>query len=139
MKHLVLCLLFLSAFFAVSASAEDIQTDAHVAYIVDYQTGAVMLDKNGEERIEPASLTKLMTVYLLFEQLKSGKMKLSDMLTVSETAWRMQGSKMFVELGNQIRLEDLLRGIIVQSGNDACVVVAEAMAGSEQAFAERMN
>jgi len=139
MKHLVLCLLFLPAFFAVSASAEDIQTDAHVAYIVDYQTGAVMLDKNGEERIEPASLTKLMTVYLLFEQLKSGKMKLSDMLTVSETAWRMQGSKMFVELGNQIRLEDLLRGIIVQSGNDACVVVAEAMAGSEQAFAERMN
>ena len=139
MKRLICCLLFLSVFVVASASAQDIQTDAHMVYIVDYQTGAVLLDKNGGERIEPASLTKLMTAYLLFEQLKSGKMKLSDMLTVSKTAWQMQGSKMFVELGNQIRLEDLLRGIIVQSGNDACVVVAEAMAGSEQAFAERMN
>ncbi len=74
MKRLICCLLFLFAFAAARASAQDIQTDAHMVYIVDYQSGAVLLDKNGGERIEPASLTKLMTVYLLFEQLKSGKM-----------------------------------------------------------------
>ena len=121
------------------ARADDMETTAHVVLITDFQTGAVLMDKGGDERIEPASLTKLMTAYLIFEQLKSGKLKLTDMMTVSQNAWKTQGSKMFVELGKQIPLEDLLRGIIVQSGNDACVVVAEAMAGSEQAFAERMN
>jgi D-alanyl-D-alanine carboxypeptidase (penicillin-binding protein 5/6) len=139
MRRLIFLSMLLIAAVAGPARAEDIQTTAHVVLITDFQTGATLMDRGGEERIEPASLTKLMTAYLLFEQLKSGKMKLSDMLTVSERAWRIQGSKMFVELGNQIRLEDLLRGIIVQSGNDACMVVAEAMAGSEEAFAERMN
>src|SRR6202008_5063992 len=75
--------------------------------------------------------------YLLFEALKSGKVKMTDSFPVSERAWRTHGSKMFVELHNQIKLEDLLQGIIVQSGNDACVVVAEALAGSVEAFAER--
>ena len=97
------------------------------------------MDKNGEGKIEPASLTKMMTAYLLFEALKSGKLKLTDSFPVSERAWRMQGSKMYVELGNNIKIEDLLRGIVVQSGNDACIVVAEGMAGSEESFAERMN
>lgn len=121
------------------ARAEDLQTTAQTLYIVDYQTGAVLADKNSTARIEPASLTKMMTAYLVFEALKNGKLKLTDTFPVSERAWRMQGSKMYVELNNSIKLEDLLRGIIVQSGNDACIVVAEGMAGSEEAFADRMN
>src|SRR6516165_6909382 len=106
-----------------AARAEEIQTTAQTIYIVDFQTGAVMMDKNSTARIEPASLTKMMTAYLAFEALKAGKIKLTDTLPVSQRAWRIQGSKMFVELGNNIKFEDLLRGIIVQSGNDACVVV----------------
>jgi D-alanyl-D-alanine carboxypeptidase (penicillin-binding protein 5/6) len=123
----------------LQARAEDIETTAQTLYIVDYQTGAVLVDKNSTGRIEPASLTKMMTAYLIFEALKSGKLKLTDTFPVSERAWRMQGSKMYVELNNSIKLEDLMRGIIVQSGNDACIVVAEGMAGSEEAFADRMN
>jgi len=131
--------LFAAVFISGKAAAEDIQTTADVAYIVDFQTGAVLMDKEGEKQIEPASMSKLMTVYLVFEDLKAGKIKLSDSFPVSERAWRTQGSKMFVELHGQIKLEDLLQGIIVQSGNDACVVVAEALAGSVEAFAEREN
>ncbi|HSY87520.1 MAG TPA: D-alanyl-D-alanine carboxypeptidase family protein [Verrucomicrobiae bacterium] len=146
MKHhplgLSLIIAFAWAVVAVpllAARAADIQTTAETLYITDYQTGAVLMDKNGEGKIEPASLTKMMTAYLLFEALKSGKLKLTDSFPVSERAWRMQGSKMYVELGNNIKIEDLLRGIVVQSGNDACIVVAEGMAGSEESFAERMN
>jgi D-alanyl-D-alanine carboxypeptidase (penicillin-binding protein 5/6) len=139
MKYAITCLIVALAFIARNAAAEDIQTTADVAYIIDYQTGAVLLDKDGEKQIEPASMSKLMTIYLIFEDLKAGKVKLSDSFPVSERAWRTQGSKMFVELHNQIKLEDLLQGIIVQSGNDACVVVAEALAGSVEAFAEREN
>jgi D-alanyl-D-alanine carboxypeptidase (penicillin-binding protein 5/6) len=139
MKRRIACLLVVFAFIARIAAAENLDTPADAVYSVDYQTGAVMLDKNGEERLEPASLTKLMTAYIVFAQLRSGKLRLTDSFTVSEHAWRTQGSKTFVELGNQIKLEDLLRGIIIQSGNDACVVVAEGVAGSEAAFADRMN
>ncbi len=139
MKHRIACLLLVLAFVARAAAAEQIDTTANVAYIVDYQTGAVLLDKNGDQQIEPASMSKLMTVYLLFEALKSGKVKMTDSFPVSERAWRTQGSKMFVELHNQIKVEDLLQGIVVQSGNDACVVVAEAMAGSVESFAEQEN
>ena len=139
MRRLIFLSMLLAAVGVGLARAEDIQTTAHVVLITDFQTGATLMDKGGEERIEPASLTKLMTAYLVFEQLKAGKLKLTDMFTVSENAWKTQGSKMFVELGKQIALEDLLRGIIVQSGNDACVVVAEGLAGSEEAFADRMN
>ena len=124
---------------AANAAAEDIMTTADVAYIIDYQTGTVLLDKAGEKQIEPASMSKLMTIYLVFEDLKAGKIKLTDMFPVTERAWRTQGSKMFVELHNQISLGDLLQGIIVQSGNDACVVVAEGIAGSVEAFVEREN
>ena len=139
MKRWIIYLLVVLAFVARGAAAEQIDTTANVAFIVDYQTGAVLLDKNGDERIEPASMSKLMTIYLLFEGLKGGKIKMSDSFPVSERAWRTQGSKMFVELHNQIKVEDLVQGIIVQSGNDACVVIAEAMAGSVEAFAEREN
>jgi D-alanyl-D-alanine carboxypeptidase (penicillin-binding protein 5/6) len=121
------------------AHAEDVRTSAQSVYIVDYQTGSVMLDRDSTERGEPASLTKMMTAYLAFEALKTGKIKLTDTLPVSGKARRTQGSRMFLERGSNVGFEDLLRGIIVQSGNDACVVVAEGLAGSEEAFVERMN
>ncbi len=99
----------------------------------------VLLEKNADIEMPPSSMTKLMTIYLVYERLKQGKMKLDDELLVSERAWKMGGSKMFVQVGTQVRVEDLIRGVIVQSGNDACIVLAEAIAGSEEQFAELMN
>jgi D-alanyl-D-alanine carboxypeptidase (penicillin-binding protein 5/6) len=109
------------------------------AVVIDYQTGAVLLDKDADKSIPPSSMTKLMTAYLVYERLKQGQLKLTDELPVSERAWRMGGSKMFVQLGTSVKVEDLIRGMIVQSGNDACIVLSEGIAGSEEGFAELMN
>jgi D-alanyl-D-alanine carboxypeptidase (penicillin-binding protein 5/6) len=116
-----------------------IDTQARTAMIVEADTGAVLLDKRGDQRIPPASMSKVMTAYLVFDYLKQGRAKLEDELPVSERAWRTGGSKMFVPLGKRVKIDDLLRGMIVQSGNDACVVLAEGLAGSEAAFVEQMN
>ncbi len=116
-----------------------IDTTARWAYIQDFDTGASLLEKQADEEVPPSSMTKLMTIYLLYDQLKQGRMKLDDELPVSEKAWRMQGSKMYVPVGGMVRVEDLIRGIIVQSGNDAAIVVAEAIGGSEEQFVEKMN
>jgi len=121
------------------AGAATIETQAEQAFLVDFNTGAVLLNKNGDQRMPPSSMSKMMTAYMVFERLKDGRLSLDDELTVSEKAWRKGGSKMFVEVGNQVRVEDLLRGVIVQSGNDACIVLAEGLAGSEEAFADQMN
>jgi len=99
----------------------------------------VLLDKNADERIPPASMSKVMTAYIVFGMLKEGRAKLTDELPVSERAWRLQGSKMFVPIGGRISIDDLLKGVIIQSGNDACLVLAEGLAGSEEAFVELMN
>lgn len=107
--------------------------------MIDYDTGAVLLEKNAEEPTAPASMSKLMTLYMIFERLKSGSLRLEDTFPVSEKAWSMKGSKMFVGVNTRVKLEDLLRGIIVQSGNDACIVIAEALAQHEAAFAEEMT
>ena len=115
------------------------ETTAKQAYIVDLQTGTVLLEKDIATPTPPASLSKLMTLYMVFEQLKQGKLSLDDKFVVSRKAWRMGGSKMFVEVDKRVRVEDLVRGIVVQSGNDACIVVAEALSGSESAFADAMN
>ncbi len=112
---------------------------AQWAIVVDYNTGSTLLDKNADEQMPPSSMTKLMTIYLVYEQLKKGKLKLDDELPVSERAWKMGGSKMFVQVGTNVSVEDLIRGIIVDSGNDACIVLAEGIAGSEEAFVELMN
>jgi D-alanyl-D-alanine carboxypeptidase (penicillin-binding protein 5/6) len=112
---------------------------ARQALVVDFATGAVLLEKNADQLMPPSSMSKLMTMYVVFEQLKAGRLQLDQMLPVSERAWRMGGSKMFVELGAQIKVEDLVRGVIVQSGNDACIVLAEAISGSEAQFAELLN
>jgi D-alanyl-D-alanine carboxypeptidase (penicillin-binding protein 5/6) len=116
-----------------------IDTQATHAMIIEAETGAVLLDKGADERMPPASMSKVMTAYVVFDMLKQGRAKLEDELPVSEHAWRTQGSKMFVPLGGHIKIEDLVRGMIVQSGNDACIVLAEGLAGSEAAFVDLMN
>src|SRR5271166_51598 len=116
-----------------------IDTAAKYALIIDYTSGATLLDKDADVPMPPSSMTKLMTAYLVYGALKSGKLRLTDELPVSEKAWRTQGSKMFVQLGTSIPVEDLIRGMIVQSGNDACIVLAEGIAGSEEQFVELMN
>lgn len=132
--------LFTFSFLTYSSSrAEPLETSSQHVFIFDYQTGNVIFDKNSREPIHPASMSKLMTVYMLFDALKKGNIKLTDTFHVNQKAWSMQGSKMYVELNSDIKVEDLIRGIIVQSGNDACVVVAEGLAGSEEAFAKQMN
>jgi D-alanyl-D-alanine carboxypeptidase len=124
---------------AEEAGVQTLQTTARQAIIVDYQTDTVLFEKNADERMPPSSMSKIMTAYLVFKEIKEGRLSLTDTLPVSEKAWRMQGSKMFVPLGGRVTVEDLLRGMIIQSGNDACIVLAEGIAGSEEAFAERMN
>jgi serine-type D-Ala-D-Ala carboxypeptidase (penicillin-binding protein 5/6) len=124
---------------AASAPTTAIDTQATHALIVEVDTGTVLLDKAGEERMPPASMSKVMTAYVVFDMLKKGQVKLTDELPVSEEAWRTGGSKMFVPLGGKISIDDLVHGMIVQSGNDACVVLAEGLAGSKEAFVDLMN
>ena len=116
-----------------------VDTKARWAFIQDFNTGAVLLNKSADDEMPPSSMTKLMTIYIVYQRLKDGRLKLNDMLPVSEKAWHMGGSKMFVQLGSSVSVEDLIRGVVVQSGNDACIVLAEAIAGSEQQFVEMMN
>jgi serine-type D-Ala-D-Ala carboxypeptidase (penicillin-binding protein 5/6) len=124
---------------AAATPAAGIDTEAAHAFIIETETGAVLLDKGADERMPPASMSKMMTAYLVFDMLKKGRGKLDDELPVSENAWRTSGSKMFVPLGEHVKIADLIRGMIIQSGNDACVVLAEGLAGSEQAFVDLMN
>ncbi len=114
-------------------------TTARWACIIDFNTGTTLMDKDADVQMTPSSMTKLMTAYIVYGMLKAGRLKFDQALPVSERAWRMGGSKMFVPLGGQVAVEDLVRGMIVQSGNDACVVLAEGIAGSEEQFAELMN
>ena len=120
-------------------SVQAIETAAKQMILIDADTDTILASKDADSRMYPSSMTKLMTQYVVFQRLKEGSIKLTDSFTVSERAWRMQGSKMFVPIGGEIPLEDLIRGIAIQSGNDACVVVAEGLAGSEEQFATIMN
>jgi D-alanyl-D-alanine carboxypeptidase (penicillin-binding protein 5/6) len=145
LRRLFLLMSFIAAFSfpavvigAVPAHAA-IETSAEHGLIMDAQTGQVLWQKDGLMPMPPASMSKLMTIELLFQRLKDGRVKLSDTFPVSERAWRTQGSKMFVELGARIPVEDLIRGIIIQSGNDACVVVAESLGGTVEGFVDLMN
>ncbi len=115
------------------------ETQAAHAFVIEADTGTVLLDKAADERMPPASMSKIMTAYVVFDMLTQGRAKLEDELPVSERAWRLQGSKMFVPIGGRLKIDDLLKGVIIQSGNDACLVLAEGLAGSEEAFVELMN
>lgn len=107
--------------------------------LVDFHSGAVLAENAADERMDPASITKLMTAYAVFSELRKGEMALDDVVTVSERAWRTGGSRMFIEVGTRVRVDELIRGMIIQSGNDASVALAEYTAGTEAAFAELMN
>jgi len=114
-------------------------TGARSFIIQDYGSGNVLAEKDANVSVEPASITKLMTAYVIFNELQSGNIALSDVVTISEKAWRTPGSRMFVEVGKQVSVEELMQGMIVQSGNDATVALAEYVAGSEDSFAALMN
>ena len=114
-------------------------TKAPHAIAIDYNTKKPVLEKAADEQMIPSSMTKLMTTYILFDKLKKGQISIQDKFLVSEKAWRMGGSKMFVKVNDYVTVEELIRGIIIQSGNDACIVVAEGISGSEQIFADEMN
>ncbi len=137
--RLAFCTSILLVAFPALHPAAALESKAREAILMDAVTGTVLFEKNADASMPPASMSKIMTVYMVFEQLKDGRLSLDDKLSVSEKAWRMGGSKMYVEVGDQIRVEDLLRGVIVQSGNDACIVLAEGLSGTEEAFAEEMT
>lgn len=134
----LLCLLPLMSMAAEPIPAPP-DLEARGFLLVEFGSGKVLVEKNADELLEPASLTKIMTAYVVFRELAEGHIKLTDLVTVSEKAWKTGGSRMFIEVGSQVSVEDLLKGMIVQSGNDASVALAEHVAGSVEAFANLMN
>ncbi|MEZ5465888.1 MAG: D-alanyl-D-alanine carboxypeptidase family protein [Lysobacteraceae bacterium] len=118
-------------------SAPSVPAKSYV--LMDFASGRILAEKNGNERLEPASLTKMMSSYVVFEEIAAGRLGRDDQVTISEKAWKTGGSKMFIEVGKQVSVNDLLRGMIIQSGNDATVALAEQVAGSEDVFAQMMN
>ena len=124
---------------ATSSSSIAYDTSAKHAFLIDFDTNQVLFEKNADVLMPPASMSKIMTAYLAFEEIKSGRLKLEDKILISENAWRKGGSKMFVKVNDEVAVSDILRGIIVQSGNDAAIALAEHLQGSEAAFAEKMT
>jgi serine-type D-Ala-D-Ala carboxypeptidase (penicillin-binding protein 5/6) len=120
-------------------SYAEITTLSKAAILMDAESGRVLYEKDSDVSIPPASMSKMMTVYLVFDALKKGDIKLTDEFNVSETAWRQEGSRTFLKLGEAVSVENLLHGAIIQSGNDACVALAEGLSGSVESFVERMN
>ncbi len=127
------------AWAAESRVVLPIETTAKQAVMLDVTTNTILLDKKAEEQMPTSSMSKMMTMYLVFEALQRGKIKLEDEVPVSAAAWRMEGSRMFANVGSKVKVEDLIRGVVIQSGNDASVALAEAVAGTEEIFARRMN
>ena len=144
MLRSLLTLPLLAALSAPSIAAETpIPTapavDARSYILVDYRTDKTLAAQEATARAEPASLTKLMTAYIVFQELAAGKLKLDEQVIVSEKAWRSEGSRTFIELGKPVSVELLILGMIVQSGNDATIALAERVAGTEETFAQMMN
>jgi D-alanyl-D-alanine carboxypeptidase (penicillin-binding protein 5/6) len=135
MKKYLFILLFL---VSTPASAEMV-TSAKQAVIIDMGTGMTLLDKDAKKRMPTSSMSKVMTAYMVFEALKQGRVQMDTMLPVSEKAWKKGGSKMFIEVGKNVSVEDLLKGLVVQSGNDASIALAEGLAGDEDSFATAMT
>ena len=144
-KKLYLSTLLVSGvLFAGIRSANAIETTAKNVLVMDYETGQYLYAKDHQKMIPPASMSKLMTIYMIFEKLKDGSLSLDDTFTVSENAWRKGGaasgsSTMFLKIGEKVPVRDLIQGIIVQSGNDACIVAAENLSGSEEDFSSDMQ
>jgi D-alanyl-D-alanine carboxypeptidase (penicillin-binding protein 5/6) len=136
---LFFCILIAQAAWSDTGLPPPPQLAAKSWVLMDAASGAVLVDQLGSQRLPPASLTKLMTSHVAALEIQRGRLKESDLVTISEKAWRMGGSKMFVMVGNQVSVHDLMRGIIVQSGNDASIALAEHIAGGEETFASMMN
>lgn len=139
----LITLFFCASVFAAPQAFMPIPTPPTLnakAYVLqDPISGKIITSSNGDLRVDPASLTKMMTAYVIDEELASGRLHLTDKVRISENAWRMDGSRMFVKVNDEVPVDDLLKGIIIQSGNDASVAMAEHIAGSEDAFAQLMN
>jgi D-alanyl-D-alanine carboxypeptidase (penicillin-binding protein 5/6) len=146
-KRVFLVLIFslLTASFQANAENSDIlipvppTIEASSFILLDHQTGKVLAENNADVKLAPASLTKIMTVYVVFKEIANGHLHLDDLATISKKAWSTSGSRMFVEVNDRVKIEDLLKGVIIQSGNDASVALAEHVAGSEEVFAAMMN
>ncbi len=141
----LLLLILQAALFPANADDTEITTPppptiAASAYLLqDYHTGKILAENNADAKLAPASLTKIMTVYVVFKEITNGHLHLDDLANISQKAWKTSGSRMFVEVNKPVKIEDLLKGVIIQSGNDASVALAEHVAGSEETFAEMMN
>jgi D-alanyl-D-alanine carboxypeptidase (penicillin-binding protein 5/6) len=133
------CGLLLSAQLMASPMAAPPQIAATGHLLMDFHSGKVLAENNADKRLEPASLTKIMTAYTVFKELEAGNISLNDQVLVSKKAWKTPGSRMFIEVGKQVSVDDLIHGMIIASGNDACVALAEHIAGSEEAFSILMN
>ncbi|MDD3288285.1 MAG: D-alanyl-D-alanine carboxypeptidase [Alphaproteobacteria bacterium] len=142
MFNRIVAIVLMVLFFAVPAQAQSVappESAARHAILIEAQTGTVLFAKEADAHMPTSSMSKIMTMYLVFEAIKDGKIKVDETLPVSKYAWQQQGSRMFVNVGERVKVEDLIRGVVVQSGNDASVVFAEALGGSEANFAEMMN
>lgn len=142
MKKLIAFVTSVAVLTLPAAAAPDFQTSAPVAYMVDLSSHAVLYSKDPDRRMPPASLAKMMTVYVVFDMIKKGELKPDTMFTMSPDTWRKwhsQGSTMFLSANESVSVDNLLKGIVTLSGNDACIVIAEGISGTEQAFTERMN
>ena len=144
-KNILNLLVFTLAFlgFNLVYAAVPVPAPPEVAaknyFVIDFASGKVLAEKDADEQIEPASITKLMTSYVVYKELDAGRLAMDDMVDISEKAWRMGGSRMYLEVGTSVSVHDLLKGLIVQSGNDASVALAEHIAGTEDAFVQLMN
>ncbi len=135
---IILKIVFLFFFF-FSKLAYSLDTKAKHAILYDLESNTVIFEKNADDLMSPSSMSKLMTVYYVFKKIKDGEISLSDKFKVSKKAWKKRGSRMFLNLGSFVTIEDLLKGIIIQSGNDACITIAEGFSGSEENFANELN
>ncbi len=135
----VVLVAIMASWLVQSAGAAEIDTSAEYAFVTDFRSGKVLMEKNPDAPMKPASMAKIMTVYIAFQRIADGSLSLDDTFLISTKAWRKGGSKTFVEVGKQVSVRDLLFGIVVQSGNDAAIAVAEGISGTEDGFAEEMN
>ena len=124
---------------SATSKAAEIDSSAEFAFVTDFGSGKVLMEKQPDALMKPASMAKIMTVYIAFERIVDGSLSLDDTFLISEKAWRKGGSKTFVEVGKEVSVRDLLYGVVVQSGNDAAIAIAEGISGTEEGFAEEMN
>jgi D-alanyl-D-alanine carboxypeptidase (penicillin-binding protein 5/6) len=132
-------LILTSIIILFSQLALGFDTEAKYAFLMDYDTQTILFEKEANTQMAPSSMSKMMTAYIAFEYLKSGQMKMNEQFPISEKAWKMGGTRMFIPLDAIVSFEDLLKGLIIDSGNDAAVAIAEILAGSEEEFAHKMN